>query len=34
MHNQKLIPIFTGTLAGVSTQLVDARLLHTFIKSK
>jgi anti-repressor protein len=34
MHNQKLIPVFTGTLAGISTQLVDARLLHTFIESK
>ncbi len=34
MHNKKLIPVFTGTLTGVSTQLVDARLLHTFIKSK
>jgi len=33
MYNQKLMPVFTGTLAGVSTPLVDARLLHTFIES-
>lgn len=32
MHNQELIPVFTGTLAGVSTQLVDARTLHTFLE--
>ena len=34
MYNQNIIPIFTGTLAGASLQLVDARLLHTFIGSK
>jgi phage anti-repressor protein len=32
MHNQELIPVFTGTIAGVSTQLVDARTLHAFLE--
>jgi phage anti-repressor protein len=32
MQNQELIPVFTGTLAGVPTQLVDARTLHIFLE--
>jgi phage anti-repressor protein len=32
MQTQKLIPVFTGTIAGVSIQLVDARTLHTFLE--
>jgi phage anti-repressor protein len=32
--NNALIPVFTGNMTGVSVQLVDARLLHTFIESK
>lgn len=33
MSNQELIPVFAGEIAGVSSQLVDARLLHTFLES-
>jgi phage anti-repressor protein len=32
--NNALIPVFAGTLAGVSTQLVDARKLYVFLESK
>jgi phage anti-repressor protein len=32
MHNQELIPVFTGTIAGVPAQLVDARTLHAFLE--
>jgi phage anti-repressor protein/DNA-binding protein H-NS len=32
MSNTQLIPVFTGTIAGVPAQLVDARLLHSFLK--
>ncbi len=32
MNNQELIPVFINTIAGVSTQLVDARELHTFLE--
>jgi phage anti-repressor protein len=34
MQTQELIPVFPGTIAGVSAQLVDARVLHTFLASK
>lgn len=30
--NTQLIPVFAGELAGASTQLVDARSLHSFLK--
>lgn len=29
----QLIPVFAGEIAGVSVQLVDARLLHSFLES-
>jgi phage anti-repressor protein len=32
MNHQKLIPVFINTIAGISTQLVDARELHTFLE--
>jgi phage anti-repressor protein len=32
MHNQELIPVFTGTIAGTPAQLVDARTLHAFLE--
>jgi len=31
--NNQLIPVFSGELSGVPAQLVDARLLHTFLES-
>ena len=31
--NAQLIPVFAGKLSGTPTQLVDARLLHTFLES-
>lgn len=31
--NTQLIPVFSGELSGAPTQLVDARLLHTFLES-
>jgi phage anti-repressor protein len=34
MSNNSLIPIFAGEIAGNSAQLVDARLLHSFLESK
>jgi phage anti-repressor protein len=33
-NNQELIPVFSGTIAGVSAQLVDGRELHKFLESK
>ena len=32
MNNHELIPVFVNTIAGVSSQLVDARELHTFLE--
>ena len=32
MYTEKLIPVFTGEIAGVSVQLVDARTLHAFLE--
>jgi phage anti-repressor protein len=34
MSNQKLIPVFAGEIAGISSQLVDGRELHEFLESK
>jgi hypothetical protein len=34
MNNQELIPVFAGEIAGVPTQLIDARTLHAFLESK
>jgi len=34
MSNNQLIPVFTGEIAGISAQLVDARTLHIFLESK
>lgn len=31
--NTQLIPVFAGEMSGVSVQLVDARLLHSFLES-
>ena len=31
--NNQLIPVFSGELSGETIQLVDARLLHTFLES-
>lgn len=33
MNTNTLIPIFAGELSGMPVQLVDARLLHTFLES-
>jgi phage anti-repressor protein len=33
-NNQELIPVFPGTIAGISTQLVNGRELHKFLESK
>lgn len=31
---ESLIPVFSGEIAGISAQLVDARALHNFLESK
>jgi phage anti-repressor protein len=33
MNTNTLIPVFAGELSGMPVQLVDARLLHTFLES-
>jgi phage anti-repressor protein len=32
--NNNIIPVFSGTITGIPTQLVNARELHTFLENK